>query len=137
MADMEEYFGVEIGSNWAEAIPGGDAGRDPFRYGGGPAPTPPRVPDPPPPPQAFTPPPRAVAPPPPPLPVTYVGYSRVGGASAELKAVLIVDANPPMPVVAGDTLLGQYRIEEVTEAYVIVEDLQSGRRERLLVNLPD
>ena len=136
--DTDRFASVEIRSDWADAIAGegGDRARDPFSYGAAPAATRRAAPAPPPtPPPTIRPGTPAAPPPPPPLPLRYVGFSRIGGAGADLRAVLMGDDNVPYPALPGDTLMGRYRIHEVTEQYVVVEDLQSGRRERLLASI--
>lgn len=127
--DTDQFSTVGLPADW-EIPEGGSGSRDPFRYGAVPAPAPPPSP-PPTPPQTFvnTPPPPAALPGPPPLPLTYVGHGRAGAGE---QAILVTDGDAqPYPVSAGDVLLGRYRIEEVSLDFVVVEDVQSGRRERL------
>lgn len=127
--DPGQFATVGLPGEW-EVPEGGNGARDPFRYGAVPAP--PAPPPPPTPPPTFVnPPPRPVAPPPPPpLPLTYIGYGGAGGAGD--RAILVSDDDAtPYPVSAGEVLLGRYRIEEVSREFVVVEDVQSGRRERL------
>jgi hypothetical protein len=141
--DTDPFAALEISSDWSETIPPeeGGAERNPFQYGmTTPPPRPPAAQAPPPQATFVRPPPPVQAPsppPPPPLPLQYVGFSRIGGPAAELRAVLMGTDGLPYPAVAGDTLMGQYRVQEVTEGFVVVEDLQSGRRERLQVSLQD
>lgn len=140
--DTDSFDAVEISSNWADTISGGGNGdaRDPFRYAPVPTPRaapPPAPPEPPretfrqPPPQ------RPVEPPPAPLPLRYVGYGRSGGSGADPKAILMDNDGVPYPAAAGDTVLGRYRVQEFDQEFAVVEDLQSGRRERLPVELND
>jgi len=137
--DTGQLPSFDISAGWADGIREGDAGagRNPFEYGAVP-PAPRPAPPPLPPADTFVPPAQpAPQPAPAPLPIRYVGYSRIGGPTADLRAVLIVEGNPPMPVLAGETVLGRYRVQEVAREFAVVEDLQSGRRERLAVDLPD
>jgi hypothetical protein len=128
--DTGRFEGIELPSDWADIGEGGSS-RDPFQFGGRPA-APPAPPPPPPrePPRDPTPPP---PPPPEPVPLTYLGFGRVGGAAAETQAVIRAEDGIAYPVVAGQTLPQErYRVLEVTEDYAVVEDLRSGRTERLL-----
>lgn len=135
--NTDTFTTVGISPDWAAAIrESGGSGRDPFRYGA--APAPPAPPPPPPPETSVQPPPSftPVAPPPPPLPLRYLGYGRMGGPDGDLKAILMAEDGVPYPAQTGETVLGRFRVQEVTREFAIVEDLQSGRRERLPVELP-
>ena len=68
-------------------------------------------------------------PPPPPIPFRYSGYATVG-PSGEAMALLF-DDDQSFAVVSGEVLMGRYRINELTETFVEVEDLEYGRRQRL------
>jgi hypothetical protein len=124
--DTDQFSGVGLPEAW-EIPDGGNGARDPFRYGAVPAPAAPPPPPPAPPPTFVNPPP-AAPPAPPPLPLTYIGH---GNAGAGQRAVIRDGDGAPHAVQAGEVLLGRYRIEEVTVDFVVVEDVQSGRRERL------
>jgi len=119
----------------------GEAGRrNLFEYGTEPPPpVPDSVPDDPgqvsavgagaqvsPPPQPPPPPP----PPPPPIPFKYSGYAIVGLDSGRMQAFLF-DNDKSFAVSEDEVLMGRYRVNEVTEAFVEVEDLEFGRRQRL------
>ena len=70
-----------------------------------------------------------VAPPPPAIPFQYNGYAVVD-LSGEL-AALLFDSDRSFVVAARDVVMGRYRINEVTEAFIEVEDLEFGNRQRL------
>lgn len=136
--DTDQFSSLDISQEWASGIAQTDdvEQRNPFQYGGG-TPSPRASVPPPPQPAGEFPrpaPPIQESAPPPPLPLQYVGHGRVGD-SGQLTAVLIGEDGLPYTAVAGETLMGRYRLEEVTEEFVVVEEVQSGRRERLLVNL--
>lgn len=132
--NTDQFSTVGLPEDWQ--IPDGRNGaRDPFRYGATPAPPPPPPPPTPPPTFVNEPPPPAAPPGPPPLPLSYIGR---GSAGAGQRAILVADGDPtPHVVFAGEVLLGRYRIEEVSLDFVVVEDIQSGRRERLPIDLPE
>ena len=112
----------------------GENRRNPFQYG----------PEPPPPPPAVsvetassspgagtsvqTPPPIA-PPPPPPIPFRYNGYAVVD-PSGHINAMLF-DEDRLFIVSEQDVLMGRYRVNQVTETFVEIEDLDFGRRQRL------
>lgn len=108
--------------------------RNPFAYG--PEPLPPRASAPPPqavaPPVQRQPPPPPAPPPPPPIPFRYAGYVALDDQGGRLTA-LLVDSNASrhFTVFKGETLLGRYRILELTQAFIEVEDLEFNRRQRM------
>ncbi len=69
-------------------------------------------------------------PPPPPIPFRYSGFAVVDSLSGNITALLF-DADRSFIVSEQEVLMGRYRINEVTEAFVEVEDLEFGRRQRL------
>jgi len=90
-------------------------------------------------PPAFTPPPVVVnqpppgplppslPPPPPPIPLRYQGYAH---AQTGLTAFL-ADGERQFNVMAGEVLMGRYRVLRVSESLVEVEDLEYNRRQIL------
>jgi hypothetical protein len=130
--NTDQFRGFEIPVNWAELGEGGGA-RDPFQLGGRPAPpAPPPLPEPAP---VVRPVERPAPAPPPPLPLKYVGYGRAGGGEAPLQAFFVGEDGLPYAAVAGQTLPQErYRVLEFTPEYAVVEDVQSGRSERLVLD---
>jgi hypothetical protein len=86
------------------------------------------------PPPSFPPPRPAGPPPPPPILLKYEGYAVTVDGS--YTAFLSDDAQH-YNVKVGDVLIGRFRILQIMEAAVEVEDLQSNRRQTLpIVKLP-
>ena len=69
-------------------------------------------------------------PPPPPIPFRYSGFAVVDSLSGNITALLF-DDDRSFIVSEQEVLMGRYRVNEVTEAFVEVEDLEFGRRQRL------
>ena len=68
-------------------------------------------------------------PPPPPIPLKFTGFAVV---SSSLTAFLTDDAaTRHFNVTAGEVLMGRYRITQITDKVVEVEDLQFNRRQVL------
>ena len=115
----------------------GENGRNPFQYGLEPAPPPPDVSVDPEssssdaeapvqtPPEIAPP----APPPPPPIPFRYNGYAVVD-STGRINALLF-DEDRGFIVSAQDVLMGRYRVNQVTEMFVEIEDLEFGRRQRL------
>ena len=83
------------------------------------------------PPQAAAPPAPIVPagpPPPPPIPLRFTGFAIV---NSSLRAFLSDDSSRNFIVTAGEVLLGRYRITQITDRAVEVEDLQFNRRQML------
>ena len=72
----------------------------------------------------------APPPPPPPIPFRYSGFAVVDSLSGNITALLF-DDDRSFIVSEQGVLMGRYRVNEVTEAFVEVEDLEFGRRQRL------
>ena len=70
--------------------------------------------------------------PPSPIPFRYSGWSRVGGDEGELKAWLF-DEEEAYNVVEEEVIIGRYRINQITDQFVEIEDLELNSRERLLL----
>ncbi len=130
---------IEVGGSWMIA-PGEGAGdpvrRNPFEYG----PEPPPVPETPLPgepagasPEAAlspAPPAEPPPPPPPPIPFKYNGYAVIDGEQGKIRAFLF-EEDKLFSVSENEVLMGRYRVNQVTETFVEVEDLEFGRRQRL------
>ena len=71
-------------------------------------------------------------PPPPPIPFRYAGYVALDAQGGRLTA-LLVDSNASrhFSVVKGETLMGRYRLLELTQAFIEGEDLEFNRRQRM------
>jgi hypothetical protein len=70
-------------------------------------------------------------PPPPPIPLKYTGFAVV---SSSLTAFLTDDSGVRhYNVSAGEVLMGRYRISQITDKTVEVEDLQVPRRQMLVL----
>ena len=139
--DREIPESVKVPSRWesldlAVRLPEGPR-RNPFAYGPEPPPevavqtvlsgaAAPSLPI-----QPLAPPP---PPPPPPIPFRYSGWSRVGGDDGELEAWLF-DEGGAYSVVEQEVLMGRYRITQITDQFVEIEDLEfeTGQRLPLLV----
>jgi hypothetical protein len=67
-------------------------------------------------------------PPPPPIPFKYEGYALRKGNSL---MAFLTDSTGHYNVTAGEILMGRYRIVNVTEDVVEVEDLDQNRRQSL------
>jgi hypothetical protein len=67
-------------------------------------------------------------PPPPPIPLRFTGFAVV---NSSLTAFLSDDSSRNFIVNAGEVLLGRYRITQITDRAVEVEDLQYNRRQML------
>lgn len=83
------------------------------------------------PPPAVTPPVPVVPagpPPPPPIPLKFNGFAAV---NSSLTAFLSDDSSRHYNVTAGEILMGRYRITQITDRAVEVEDLQYNRRQML------
>ncbi len=113
-----------------------EIGRNPFQYGPEPVPPPAAVDEP----QELTPrsadtpqPPGGVTapapPPPPPIPFRYNGYAVIDPSDG-IRALLF-DDDRSFAVSEDDVVMGRYRVNVVTEAFVEIEDLEFGRRQRL------
>ena len=98
-----------------------------FQYGQRPpAPVPQTVPPP-----VITPPVPIVPagpPPPPPIPLKFTGFAIV---NSTLTAFLADDSSRHFNVTAGEVLMGRYRITQISDRAVEVEDLQYNRRQVL------
>ena len=128
--------GIDFDRLSVRSVPDDGPGRNPFQFG--PESSPPSsqsdvplplVPEP----GAVSRPPAVVeapsAPPPPPIPFQYNGYAVVD-LSGETTALLF-DSERSFVVSAQDVVVGRYRIIEITEAFVEIEDLEFGPRQRL------
>jgi hypothetical protein len=70
-------------------------------------------------------------PPPPPIPLKYTGFAVV---SSSLTAFLTDDSGVKhYNVSAGEVLMGRYRISQITDKTVEIEDLQVPRRQTLVL----
>jgi hypothetical protein len=67
--------------------------------------------------------------PPPPIPFSYSGFAVVG-TSGDMRALLAHDTGD-FAVSQNEVLMGRYRINVVSRAFVEIEDLEFGRRQRL------
>ncbi len=67
-------------------------------------------------------------PPPPPIPLKFTGFAIV---NSSLTAFLADDSSRHFNVTAGEVLMGRYRITQITDRAVEVEDLQYNRRQML------
>lgn len=67
-------------------------------------------------------------PPPPPIPLKFTGFAIV---NSFLTAFLADDSSRHFNVTAGEVLMGRYRITQITDRAVEVEDLQFNRRQML------
>jgi len=75
-----------------------------------------------------------VRPPPPPtpsIPLKYIGFAYVEPNAKALIAALLDDAQHHFTAVKGDVLMGRYRIADVTDTAVEVEDMEFNRHQRL------
>jgi hypothetical protein len=132
---------MTVSGQWARldiesSLPDGPR-RNPFQYGPEPVLEAPPAPfdplgvgpavEPPAPLQPPAPPP---PPPPPPIPFRYSGWSRVGDDDGVLEAWLF-DEGDAYSVVEQEVLMGRYRINQITDQFVEIEDLEFNRRQRL------
>ncbi len=67
-------------------------------------------------------------PPPPPIPLKFTGFAIV---DSSLTAFLSDDSSRNFIAKAGEVLMGRYRITQITDRAVEVEDLQYNRRQML------
>ena len=67
-------------------------------------------------------------PPPPPIPLKFTGFAIV---NSSLTAFLADDSSRHFNVTAGEILMGRYRMTQITDRAVEVEDLQYNRRQTL------
>jgi hypothetical protein len=94
-----------------------------------PGPTPPVAPPPLMPVVAQPPPSRPAGPPPlPPIPLKYQGFAIV---NSSLTAFLADDFARHYNVTVGEVLMGKYRVSQITDATVEIEDLEASRRQTL------
>lgn len=70
----------------------------------------------------------APPPPPPPVPLKFTGFAVI---NSSLTAFLSDDSSRHYNVTAGEILMGRYRITQITDRAVEVEDLQYNRRQML------
>jgi hypothetical protein len=70
----------------------------------------------------------APPPPPPPIPLKFTGFALV---NSSLTAFLADDSAHHFNVTAGEVLMGRYRITQITDRAVEVEDLKVNRRQML------
>ena len=139
VSDRRDLESVKVLSRWQSLdLEGGildGPRRNPFEYG----PEPPAelpvqslvsqaAPSTPPPP--IQPPSAPPPPPPPPIPFRYSGWSRIGGDDGELEAWLFDDGEA-YSVVEQEVVMGRYRINQITDQFVEIEDLEFDRRQRL------
>ncbi len=69
-------------------------------------------------------------PPPPPIPFKYNGYAVIDAERGRIRAFLF-EEDKLFSVSENEVLMGRYRVNQVTETFVEVEDLEFGRRQRL------
>ena len=67
-------------------------------------------------------------PPPPPIPLKYQGFAVV---NSSLTAFLADDSARHYNVTMGEVLMGKYRISQITDTIVEIEDLEANRRQTL------
>jgi hypothetical protein len=92
--------------------------------------TPPAAPPPPGPAVVLPPPPsRPAGPPPPtPIPLKYQGFAIVNSART---AFLADDFARHYNVIVGEVLMGKYRVSQITDTIVEIEDLEANRKQTL------
>ena len=126
----------EVAGGWMIAPGEGEGApvrRNPFEYGPEPLPPPPATPLPGEPggaSPAAMPAPPAPPPPPPPIPFKYNGYAVIDAERGQIRAFLF-EEDKLFLVSEAEVLMGRYRVNQITETFVEVEDLEFGRRQRL------
>jgi len=73
----------------------------------------------------------AAPPGPPPIPLKYQGYAVESAPGGQMTAFLTDDGSRHYNVTPSEILLGRYRINQISTAYVEVEDLETNRRQTL------
>ena len=69
-------------------------------------------------------------PPPPPIPLRYQGFATTPSPNGSFTA-FVADDRQTYLVSVGEILMGRYRIVSISDAFMVVEDLEQNRRQTL------